>query len=445
MTACSYLLANNWIQETDVDGLSFVGPRHIVANTSAVGIGMMENPSLIKRGDWYWWLESDNGTVTWGLGPDPNGGPRSTNNGALSAWRSRTITGPYEGPHHVVMSNVDFTCVNTGTAVLGPDNVTFYYLYNAIEARRWSLQRQLMLDKIEFNTGADPSAWPTTITPSRRRSFPASAPALTRPAWRPQLSDEFNGSQLEGVTGGVLGRKWLFKQEDPHLWSLSDDGLTLKTGCVGIESDKPANLLLQRPTSSYFTIETKLTWVGGCGGNTSSNASGHAGLIARELTSGSSVAIGVFCDADAGGLRLAMWQDTLNLIWVSPTTFSDSEPLFFKLNLDLVRAQGWWSQTGTPQSWKGMFARGTRTNHYTGTRLVWEEVHAGPGENQWPSEGKPAGGGGEGGRTSTANLWRQADAFTTMHPGLFAGGGTSMTNAAHFAYWRYTDHEVFAS
>ena len=43
----------------------------------------------------------------------------------------------------MVLSNVDFTCVNTGTAVLGPDNVTFFYLYNAIEARRWSMQRQV--------------------------------------------------------------------------------------------------------------------------------------------------------------------------------------------------------------------------------------------------------------------------------------------------------------
>ena len=309
------------------------------------------------------------GTVTWGLSPDPNGGPRSSNNGALSAWRSKSITGPYEGPHHVVLSNVDFTCVNTGSAVLGPDNSSFYYLYNAIEARRWSLQRQLMLDKIEF--GGD-DAWPTTMTPSRRRPFPKGSPKLSRPPWRPQLSDEFNNSTLEGVTGGVLGRKWLFKQEDPKLWTLAGGGLTLKTGCVGIESGASANLLLQRPTSSYFTIETKLKWLGGCGGNTSSSegsgwlqsrgGSGHAGLIARELTSGSSVAIGVICDAAAGGLRLALWQDTLNLIWTSPTTFGADEPMFFKLNLDLVRAQGWWSSTGEPQSWKGMDTTGQGTD-----------------------------------------------------------------------------------
>lgn len=60
----TYIIANNWIQQTDADGLSFVGPRHVVANQSAVGVGMMENPSLIKRGEWYWWLESDNGAVS---------------------------------------------------------------------------------------------------------------------------------------------------------------------------------------------------------------------------------------------------------------------------------------------------------------------------------------------------------------------------------------------
>ena len=77
---------------------------------------------------------------------------------------------------------------------------------------------------------------------------------------------------------------------------------------------------------------------------------------------------------------------------------------------------------------------------------MWEEVHVGPG-NQWPSAGKPASGGSSGGGgASTANLWKQADSFTTLHPGLFAGGGAlGGANAVNFAYWRYTDHEVFAS
>jgi hypothetical protein len=43
--------------------------------------------------------------------------------------------------------------------------------------------------------------------------------------WRPQLTDEFTGMELEGVTSGVLGRKWLFKQENESLWELDGRGV----------------------------------------------------------------------------------------------------------------------------------------------------------------------------------------------------------------------------
>ena len=149
-------------------------------------------------------------------------------------------------------------------------------MYDAIEVRRWNLQRQMMLDKIEF----DEQLWPKTITPSRTRPMPASG-RIRAQRWRPELSDEFNSTTLEGITSGVLGRKWLFKQEDPTLWSLEegpsesesesgstrggDGALILKTNCTGIETTSSANMMVQRPTSSYFTIETKLSWVGPCG------------------------------------------------------------------------------------------------------------------------------------------------------------------------------------
>lgn len=119
--------------------------------------------------------------------------------------------------------------------------------------------------------------------PSGRNRMPRGgvSPPLAR-RWKPDLSDEFNGTMLEGVTGGVLGAtekrlqsftcyfrtvssdlhatvalagsKWLFKQEDPELWSLSggtNGALELRTDAQpGIESAFPANLLLQRPTSA---------------------------------------------------------------------------------------------------------------------------------------------------------------------------------------------------
>ena len=69
------------------------------------------------------------------------------------------------------------------------------------------------------------------------------------------------------MTAGVLGRKWLFKQEAETLWSLrrTPGRLSLNASCAGIEGAAPDNLLLQRPTASYFSLETKLHWVGGCG------------------------------------------------------------------------------------------------------------------------------------------------------------------------------------
>ena len=114
------------------------------------------------------------------------------------------------------------------------------------------------------------------------------------------------------------GSKWLFKQEDPTLWSLqpspsphgttsdsSGGALALRTDAMpGIESAFPANMLLQRPTAAYYRIETKLVWplavgnqppnnnreqedeeeegaAGGGGGTRCGNPGAAAGLIAR--------------------------------------------------------------------------------------------------------------------------------------------------------------------
>lgn len=141
----TYVFAFNWIRETDAAALNWVGPKHVVADMHAVGVGLMENPSLMKRGEWFYWHESVNGTVTWGLAPDPNAGLASSNKGALAVWRSKSITGPWEGPRDLITSNVEAACVNTGTVVLGPDNETWYYLYDAIVPSRWNMQRQMYL------------------------------------------------------------------------------------------------------------------------------------------------------------------------------------------------------------------------------------------------------------------------------------------------------------
>jgi xylan 1,4-beta-xylosidase len=128
----TFIFASNWIQECDAAALNWVGNRTIVVSESDNGVGLLENPSLMQHANgYYYWHVSSNGTVTWGLSPDPVGGE---NKGMLSVWRSKNILGPYEGPRHVIMSTVEHTCVNTGTVALGPDNTSWYYLYDALEA-----------------------------------------------------------------------------------------------------------------------------------------------------------------------------------------------------------------------------------------------------------------------------------------------------------------------
>ena len=86
---------------------------------------------------------------------------------------------------------------------------------------------------------------------------------------------------------------------------------------------------------------------------------------------------------------------------------------------------------------------------YTTTRLAWELIHAGPAAQQSPSRGRPIAGSStlEGGGLTTADAWKQVDQFTTMHPGLFAGGGSAVDahNRAEFDYWRFVDNENFAT
>lgn len=111
----------------------------------------------------------------------------------------------------------------------------------------------------------------------------------------------------------MLCRKWLFKQENTSLWSLAatPGWPQLKTKCVGADSPcggectqetAAANLLLQRPSAAYHTIETRMRWVGPC------TKSGHGGIISRELNSGSGCAAGLVCKD--GQLSVTVWQDT---------------------------------------------------------------------------------------------------------------------------------------
>jgi hypothetical protein len=206
---------------------------------------------------------------------------------------------------------------------------------------------QLFLDRIDMQ----PDGWFKTIRAGKRRKIPAGGTPSTK--WRPVLSDSFDSPTLEGVDGGVLGSKWLFKDEHTELWSLSTHpgSLTLLTNETGIEGHQgtpaaPRNLLLQRPTAAYYTLDTKVTWNGDCD---ASNTGAHAGLIARELSSGSGGAVGLWCDGSSSLPSVAFWQDTANRMAVQRVNSSE---IYLKLDVNLMTATGWWSYDN--RTWQGV-------------------------------------------------------------------------------------------
>jgi hypothetical protein len=58
---------------------------------------------------------------------------------------------------------------------------------------------------------------------------------------------------------------------------------------------------MQRQTSAYFSIETRLRWGGPC---VVGQGGGSGGAIARELTTGHGAALGLLCDSAKGTVRL---------------------------------------------------------------------------------------------------------------------------------------------
>ena len=295
------------------------------------------------------------------------------------------------------------------------------------------MQRQMYVDRISWSR----DGWPLPRTPGGRNKHPKDGntpPVALR--WQPNLSDNFDGKTLEGVSGGVLGRKWLFKEENETLWQLTGDGsLSLRTDCTGIESMYPANMLLQRPIAAYYRIETQLRWpvTSEGGGRTCDSPGSSAGIIARELNTGKGIAVGLLCDNSSNTVQVAAWQDTLNLLHAVPLPNSSIARGYFEVKLridvELVLAQVWYSVAGGPWTALPAFndtSHGSEmTFEYVSTLMWWQAV--GPDPAAWEHEFKKA----------------PTDAFTTLYPGLFAGGGRGRAHSVLFDYFKFYDNEEF--
>jgi beta-xylosidase len=387
-----YMIAVNWIQKLTPDALTFAGERiHLVQGN------VLENPSLIKKDGWYYWLESQNGTCTLGNLP---------NKGKISVWRSRNVTGPYEGPRDLITGTNRFQSPNTGTAVLGPDN-RWWYGYNTYDMLRMTMCRQMHLDPLDW----DSDGWPT-VNKGEGPGLTYRKPIDTEhPRWLPDLNDEFNVPELEGITSGILGRKWLFKRELPGAWSLTEHPgwLRLTTLHPSIQEVNCANLICQRPTSAYYSISTHMTFH-------PSTRWQQAGIIVRELNSTNTIAIGLDVDPV---MKLKVWQNsgsglkevssqefahggkTLSDYYANPADFMPKNDAYLRIDLEGLVAQCFFSEDN----------------------VHW--MRAGP---------------------DLVIPW-QDGYFTTFHPGLFAGETleTHSPGYADFDYFHIENQERLSS
>ena len=75
---------------------------------------------------------------------------------------------------------------------------------------------------------------------------------------------------------------------------------------------------------------------------------GHGGIIARELNSGSSAAVGLLCQN--GSLSVAYWQDTLNLI-DSVELPTGVKEVWVRMDVELLLIKPWYSLDGYAWDW----------------------------------------------------------------------------------------------
>ena len=100
------------------------------------------------------------------------------------------------------------------------------------------------------------------------------------------------------------------------------------------------------PTAAYYRLESKLRWVGDC--SEANGNGGHGGIIARELNSGSSAAVGLLCQN--GSLSVAYWQDTLNLI-DSVELPTGVKEVWVRMDVELLLIKPWYSLDGYAWDW----------------------------------------------------------------------------------------------
>lgn len=235
------------IYELEPDGLAI---RREVSRLDRSRYRFFEGPSLVKRGDWYYLLFSDGGTL-----------PREPS--TISSLRARSLEGPWEeDPANPILFATD-----AGSTFEGPAHGTlievtsgdWFVAFHAHEVAYQSLGRQMLLSPVTWTD----AGWWTVATgriPQENVRAPDLAPAPV--AWR--QSDEFAGPEL--------GLQWFFlgpPDRSGAAWSLRERPgvlrLRAQPGDLASTRSLPG-VVQQRVTEKRFTITTRVEFEAGAPG-----------------------------------------------------------------------------------------------------------------------------------------------------------------------------------
>lgn len=237
-----YLLTNRaLIHELEPDGLSIKRP---VFQVDRSPYKLFEGPDIFKRGEYYYLLFSDGGT----LPHEPS---------TISVLRAKSLEGPWKtDPGNPVMFSTD-----NGARFEGPAHGTlietapgeWYVAYHAHETAYYTLGRQFLMEPV---TWTDDGWW--RPVGGKVPSTSARAPSLPPAPTELQQSDAFDRPEL--------GLQWFFTctpDFSGETWSLRDRRGALRiTTQPGDLHDLEAlpGVFQQRVIDKAFAFETRVTF-----------------------------------------------------------------------------------------------------------------------------------------------------------------------------------------
>lgn len=195
-----------WVQQLSEDGLSLVGEAKSILRNDAPWEGhVVEAPSVIKRGDFFYLFYSGNACC--GLNCKY----------AVGVARARSIMGPWEknAGNPILKSNARWRCPGHGSAVETSDGRTFYLYHAYAKYDSIFVGRQTLLDEIKWedsgwpviNGGKGPSSEAENPLPRRRNVLralfsPQSAGPWQWPQAHPPRVRFHSGLRRSGVSLG---------------------------------------------------------------------------------------------------------------------------------------------------------------------------------------------------------------------------------------------------